>query len=107
MVDALREFVIGLAVELPARCLFSHAAPLFEKEWHAFAFALIPHRDDPFLLHRPCSVAALSTNDYPIDSFEIEFAQIFQERLDREKTDPRFGSLQIFNARKAVLPILD
>src|SRR6266853_1565842 len=107
MLGALREFIIGLAVELSSCYLFSHTAPLFEKEGDAFTFAFIPHRGDPFLLHRPCSMAALSTNDHPIDSLEIKLAQIFQQRLNGEKFDSGMCVLQILNSWKAVFHVLD
>ena len=78
MTNSLREFVVYFSIEFAARRRLPHAAPLLEKEGQAFAPALIPDLDDPFLLHRSCSGAALSSHDHPIDSTKIEFAQILQ-----------------------------
>ena len=66
--NSFREFVVRFPVQLAPRCRFPDASPLFEKERHSLAPALIPNRDDPFSFHRPCARAALSSYDYPIDS---------------------------------------
>jgi hypothetical protein len=57
-------------------------------------------------LHRASAATRLSTGDHPVDSGEVERAEVFQKRLARQKPDgcrrreqvgdPLVGALLVF-----------
>src|SRR5438067_11800395 len=98
-IRALGNFIVGLAGESSARFFLAPAAPLLEEERDIRGFALIADAQDPLRFHGPCSRAAFATDDDPIDSFKIQRAEIFQQRLDGKEANNRRRAAEIFNAR--------
>src|SRR5262249_38135890 len=82
-------------------------APLLEKEGNLRRTALTLNVHHPFPLHGPCAVAAFTPDDDPIDSSQIDRAQVFQQRLDGKKRHGRFSGTKIIDAREPVLAILN
>src|SRR5271166_1333033 len=76
------EAVVCLAVEFSASLALMDAAPLLEEERDLASLALIPKRQHPFLLHRPGAGPALTADDHPVDSFQVDLAEVFQQTLD-------------------------
>ena len=54
-------------------------SPLLEEERHLQATALIANREHPLLSHRPGSRPALTPDDDPIDSCQIDLAKVFEQ----------------------------
>lgn len=74
--------VVSTSVELtPGRGL-SGATPLLEEEWDALDLALGPDGANPRSPDWPGAVTTLAADDDPVDSLQIDLAQIFQQRLD-------------------------
>ena len=61
--------------------------------------ALVADREHPVLLHRPRTRAALAADDHPVDAFQVELAEVFQQRLDREEPHGGRGSLRRWSIR--------
>src|SRR5271155_4681655 len=61
----------------------------------------------PFFFHGPGARTAFPTYDHPTNPAQIDVPNVFQQRLNRQKTDYRIGILQIFDARETVLSIFD
>jgi hypothetical protein len=76
------------AVELGQWQLATAHCILFEKECHTGGNALIANIAHPIPLHgpRPTPPIALCADDRPIDPLEVEGAEIFEQRLERDKT---------------------
>lgn len=104
---APREFVVGFAFETAARLSLAYAAPLFEEKGDSVFAALIPQCQDPFLLHGPCSRSALSADDHPVDSLQIQLADVFQKRFDREEANGGVRFLKVCDSRDTVFLIFD
>ena len=80
-------------------CLFlPYTTPLFEEKRHVGGPALIADAQHPLRFHRPCSSAALTTDDDPADSLKIQRAEIFQQWLDGEKANGHGSAAEIVNA---------
>ena len=79
--------IVSSLVKQSAILSFPHAAPLLKEERNMIFAALIADGDDPFLPHWPSTGTALTSNDCPTDSGEIEFTEVFQQRLYGKKTD--------------------
>ena len=107
MADAPGKFVVRPAVQLSTRNGLTDPTPLFEEKWHTGAPALISHGNYPFLFHGSRAWTTFSAHNYPMDSSQVQFPSVFQQRFNREKTDRGIGILQIFDARDTVLPIFD
>jgi hypothetical protein len=82
MTDAAWEFVVRSAIKTSPCLLLADSAPLFEEERNTAPFALIAKGQDPFFLHRSGTGATLATHDHPVDSPQVQFAQVFQQRFD-------------------------
>ena len=61
--------------------MLSNASPLFEEERYPLQPALAPDADDPLLAHWAGMRAALAADNHPIDTGQIERAEIFKQRL--------------------------
>src|SRR5438067_1038686 len=70
-------------VERPATGFWPQPTPLLEKEGHLCSFTLIAHFTRPFDQHRPCARPAFTTDDHPMNAFQINFAYRPEKRLDR------------------------
>ena len=57
--------------------------------------------------HGTRSVPALASDNDPADAVEIDGAEVFQERLDREEANPERRLPKVLNARQAVLAVFD
>ena len=67
----------------------SPASPLLEEELHSLVLTLLANILDPIELHRPRLGAGLAPDDHPMDVAQVEFANVFEERLDGQKADAR------------------
>jgi hypothetical protein len=65
------QIVIRAATKAPALFGFVQAAPLLEEERNARFLTLPQNRQDPLLLHRPCTGSALAADDHPIDATQV------------------------------------
>ena len=65
--------------------MLSNASPLFEKERYTLQPALASNANYPVLSHRPSMWAALAADNHPIDTGQIERAEIFKQRLNGEE----------------------
>src|SRR5215210_4232155 len=76
---------------LPPNAIEPNAANLLEEERHIGRLALVPDRACPLWRHRAGFLAAriLSAGDDPMDSCEVERADVFEQRLTREEPDAR------------------
>src|SRR5215470_9811443 len=70
--------IVRAPVQMPPVFCFVDATPLFEKENRSLPLALLVDRVDPRGLHRPGAVPTFSTYDYPVDTREIQGAEVFQ-----------------------------
>jgi len=86
---------------------FADAAPLFEEEGGFVFAALVAEGEDPVFLHGAGAGAAFAADDHPVDVAEIEFAEVFEERLDGEEADGGVGFLQVSDAGNAVFFVFD
>ena len=80
-----RKLIVGAAVERAAGLVLACAAPLLEEEGHPLRAALTTDVDDPISKHRSRVRAALSADDDPVDSAQVERAEIGQQRLDGQE----------------------
>ena len=71
-----------LTVQLSAVSALLNSTPLLEEERHPRGAALITKGDDPIALHRPSTRTALSADNHPIDTAEVNAAEILKQRLD-------------------------
>src|SRR5947209_2422586 len=78
-----RIFIESAAVEHPAIASLSYSTPLLEEEWHSCVATLVADGHYPFFAHGTGARAALAAHDHPVDSGEVEFSQIFEQRFDR------------------------
>ena len=106
MAHSFWKFAVDSALKLSSGYGLADSAPLLEKKWNALALALISNGENPFLFHRSSAGAALAAHDDPMNTVEIYRAKVFQQRLDREKTDLRIRGTEMIDSRKAVPPIL-
>ena len=94
-----RELVPFLAFQQPATRFRRAATPLFEKEGHVCAEALVANVHDPFRLHGTGARAALAANDDPVDTLKDQFAYRTDKGLNREKSNSRIRMLKVGYAR--------
>src|SRR6516165_7212235 len=85
------KLAVGATLQLPTVLRLSHSAPLLEEKRDGRAAALISQGKDPFPFHGPRSCTALTANDDPVNSGQVDCAEILEERLDREKSNRCFG----------------
>src|SRR4030095_16768470 len=97
-----RELVPFLAFQQPATRFRRAATPLFEKEGHVCAEALVANVHDPFRFHGTCARAALTTNDDPVDTLKDQFAYRTDEGLNREKAYTGIRMLEVGDAREGL-----
>src|SRR5437867_1707969 len=102
-----RKLIVGAAVERAAGLVLACSAPLLEEEGHPLYTALTTDLDDPFSQHRSRVRAALTTYDDPVDSAQVDWAEIGQQRLDGQEPNSGRGVLKRTNTRQAVPTILD
>ena len=62
-------------------------APLFEEERGVLCLCLVAEVAYPLRLHRPSQRTTLSANDKPIDTGQIHFTEIFEQRFAAEELD--------------------
>src|SRR5713226_3292904 len=74
--NAAREFIVSLAVETSSGSGLANAAPLLEEEGNSALLALIPKGQNPFFLHRPGASSALATDNHPVDTSQVQFAEV-------------------------------
>src|SRR5208283_3246863 len=99
--------VVSLAIEFSASLALMDAAPLLEEERDLGSLALIPKRQHQFLMHRPGAGPALTADDHPVDSFQVDLAEVFQKRLDGQESDSGWGLLKMLDPNQAVGLVLD
>ena len=66
--------VVSAALQKTACLRFLPPAPLLEEERDSRLGTLKLQALHPIITHRPCTVAALPTHDYPMNSFQIEYS---------------------------------
>ena len=101
------ELVEGPATELSTRLRFADAAPLLEKKWNFYTSTLLADRQDPRLFHRPSARTALAAHDYPVHSLQVQRSKIFQQGLNRQKTNARLRFAEVTDAREPMLLVFD
>jgi hypothetical protein len=94
-------------VENSPLTLWRSTAPLFEKERHLRGLALIANAAHPRHRDRPVVNATFSPDDYPVDTGEVDFSQVFEQRFDGEKPYGGVCSSQNVDSRKSVLAVLN
>jgi hypothetical protein len=94
-------------VEQSTVFLFLNAAPLFEEEKGAVLVALFLDTLHPCLEHRPGARAAFAADDDPIDTLEVDSAEVFEEWLDAQEPHLGFCGSEVLYAWDAVCLILD
>src|SRR5438128_6914005 len=99
--------IVRAAVQAAACLLFLHAAPLLEEERDISCSALVTKRLDPRGVHRSCAGTAFATNDDPVDTGEIDRAEIFEQWFDGQKAYGGGCCAQLVNARHAVPLVFD
>ena len=85
----------------------SDAAPLFEKKGHIFRSALGADITNPSSFHRASTRPAFATDDNPVDAFELNRAEMFQERLNGKETDFGWSLAQQINPGQTMLPVFN
>ena len=88
------DFIPFAAFQRPAASFRRAASPLLEEEGYLRLNALIADADDPVRVHRPCARTAFTTNDDPVDTFQIQFADGRNQRArstENEWRPSRFG----------------
>lgn len=71
---------------------------MLHEERHALRLALVSDRPCPVEVHRPGSVAALSSDDHPADAGEVELAKVFEQRFEREEPNAGRGLAELIEA---------
>lgn len=104
---SLREFIVSALVQFASGFFFADAAPLFEKESDFCAATLCANVSHPRSIHWPCARPTFTADNHPINIFQIERTEMFQQRFDGKKTDLRRGIAQQINARQTVLTIFN
>src|SRR5262249_25524735 len=94
-----RILIVGFTQELAPMPRLLHAPPLLEEERHPGRSTLVANRQYPLLVHPPRPRPALSPHDDPVNTLEINFTEIFEERLDRQKAHFRSRSSQLVDSR--------
>jgi hypothetical protein len=105
--DHGRHFVIGPAMECPARFCFLSSPPLFEEEGHVRCSALCVEGFNPRLLHRSCSWTAFAAYDRPINASERDASEVLQEGLNGKEAASCWSTLETLDSRDAVPAVLD
>ena len=67
--------------------MLTGAAPLLEEEGHPLRAALTTDVDDPISKHGPRVGAALAADDYPVDSAQVKWSEVGQQRLDGQESN--------------------
>ena len=78
--------VVRRFVQRSAGFSLPDAAPLLEEKGNARGEALIADRPDPIGFERASAVTAFAADDHPGNAAEIDRAEVFQKRFDREKS---------------------
>src|ERR1035441_1794708 len=99
--------IIGAPIEQPAILGFSNSAPLLKEERHALLPTLPPNGDHPLPFHRTRPRPTLATNNHPGNSGQVDFTEILQQWLNRQKTNPSGSPPKKIYARQSMFPILD
>ncbi len=81
------------------------SAPLLEEERHVGAEALVAHHPWPQRIHAPCTTAALTARNHPVDSIEVEFERA-QQRLTGQEPNSSRDTPKILDPRSPPL-VLD
>ena len=81
--------------------LRSGASPLLEEEGNAVTLAEVPHLEHPVFSHRARLGAALSADDDPRDSAEVDVAERTEQRFDGEKPDGRRCLLKVTDSHSS------
>lgn len=83
------------------------AAPLLEKEGDAGVAAQPQYSLNPCWLQRSGTPTAFAADDGPIDSRNVEIAQILQQWLDRKKLYRSGCGTKLLDAGQTIAPVLD
>ena len=67
-------------------CFLADASPLFEEERNTRSLTLSANVAHPRGAHGSCSGATLSSHNDPVDPFQVQRSQMFQQRLNRKKS---------------------
>jgi len=84
-----------------------NTSPLLKEEWHVGNLALLPYSSDPFLLYWPSPVPAFAAHNHPMDTGQIDVAQIFQQRFYRQESNSSRSTFQRLNPWDAIFSILN
>ncbi|GAB6044103.1 hypothetical protein JCM17961_47880 [Endothiovibrio diazotrophicus] len=83
------------------------ASPLLEEKCNIVGVALYSNRIYPFRFHWARFGTGLPSDDNPVESFEIELPNIFEQGLYRKETDTGVYLLQVLDSCYTVGSILD
>jgi hypothetical protein len=76
-VYALGELIVGFAFETSPGFGLAYAAPLLEEEGDFALAAFISQRENPVFSHGAGTCSALSTDNHPINTPQIQLSNIF------------------------------
>jgi hypothetical protein len=82
------------------------ATDLLDEARDTLAMALPNHVPRPVEMKWACSIAALATDDEPIDATQIDGTDVLKEWLRRDKADCHLRGLEMRDARDAVFAVL-
>src|SRR5688572_24163865 len=69
--------------------------------------ALITYRSCPGVIHWAIAWSAFPSDDYPVDTPQVERAEVFKQGLDRQEPHDSRNGPQGFDAREAVAAIFN
>src|ERR1039458_7976952 len=81
------KLIVCLSIQHSTRFRFANTAPLLEEKSNSCTAALNANIPDPRSIHGSCSRSAFPTHNHPIDSFQINRAEMLQERLNTSETN--------------------
>ena len=94
------------SVKNTAVLFLPRSTPLLEKERYLMFPAKFPNPARPVRLHSARARPRLAADDNPINSPQVEFPEIFEQRLNRKKFRARAGCLQFFDPVQ-IAPLFD
>ena len=84
-----------------------NATPLLEKESGVRRVTSPANGFHPLHSHWPCPGAALASDDHPIDTAEIEIAEILQQRFNAQETSPGRRIAKVVDSRRPIFLVFD
>jgi hypothetical protein len=103
----LWELIVGPTVKVASVSTLANSSPSLEEEWDASGKALISNAANPLWLKRSCPISALTADDDPVDALQVDSSDVFQQRLNREKTGLGGCLTKVLDPRQPVLAIFD